>query len=237
VAAIAALRRTDFRTAVFWIGACHLSLIVAGVFAATPDAITGSLVHLLAHTLAIASLLVTAGVVVAETSERSGAEAPAIPAGFAAFAVVMAGVVVSGGLTGSRLIVAGLSQFGAGAKGAAGLAVVASAIALVLAVRRGLTGGARPAAIGIDVRPIAAIAPLAALSVLIAVHPAPLLARLETSVARVVMRVSPQYAPQVADCLNQPVPPPPPDSGLPAGMMLAAPCTDGSSKPGDPDKK
>jgi NADH-quinone oxidoreductase subunit M len=233
-AALAALRRTDFRTAVFWIGACHLSLAVAGTFAATPEALTGSMIHALTYSLAIAPLLAFAGVF---ASEGAAPLDIAYPKGLVALAMLSSGAVVSGGLTGSRMIVGGLSEFGAGAQGAAGLAILVSAVALATAVRRALSGGTRPAAIGIGVFDIAAFAPLAALSVLIAVYPAPLLARLETSVARVVMRVSPQYAPQVADCLNQPAPPPPPDSGLPAGMMLAAPCTDGTSKSPDPAKK
>jgi hypothetical protein len=59
---------------------------------------------------------------------------------------------------------------------------------------------------------------------------APLLTRLETSVARVVLRVSPEYAPQVADCLSQPPKPPDPaETGLPAGMVLTAPCADAQS--------
>ena len=56
--------------------------------------------------------------------------------------------------------------------------------------------------------------------------PAALLAAVETSVARVVLRVSPQYGPEVADCLAQA--PPPPDPLLPSGMVLVAPCAEGA---------
>jgi hypothetical protein len=69
--------------------------------------------------------------------------------------------------------------------------------------------------------------PLVVLMLWIGLWPAPILARVETSVARIVLRVSPQFAPQVADCLTEP-PPPPVDTGLPAGMVLAAPCADGT---------
>jgi hypothetical protein len=72
----------------------------------------------------------------------------------------------------------------------------------------------------------------------IGLYPAPLLWRLETAVARVVLRVSPEYAPQVADCLSAPQPPPAPDpSGLPGGMVLARPCADESGAAKDKDKK
>jgi NADH-quinone oxidoreductase subunit M len=71
---------------------------------------------------------------------------------------------------------------------------------------------------------------IAAIVVLIGLYPAPLLWRTETSVARVVMRASPEYAAQVADCLTQAAPPTV-DPGLPAGIAIAVPCNDGSSAP------
>jgi hypothetical protein len=86
-------------------------------------------------------------------------------------------------------------------------------------------------------RELLILTPLVLLSVVVGVMPARLLSTVETSVARVVMRVSPEYASEVADCLNQPSPPPV-DTGLPAGMVMAAPCADGSSKatPVDPPR-
>ena len=73
-----------------------------------------------------------------------------------------------------------------------------------------------------------AILPLVLLAVWIGLSPAQLLARVETSVARVVLRVSPEYAPEVVDCLTQP-PPSPAETGLPAGIVVAAPCADGAT--------
>ena len=57
---------------------------------------------------------------------------------------------------------------------------------------------------------------------------ASLFSRIETTIARVVLRVSPEHAAEVKDCLaNAQAPPPPPsDPGLPAGMSVAAPCTE-----------
>jgi NADH:ubiquinone oxidoreductase subunit 4 (subunit M) len=78
------------------------------------------------------------------------------------------------------------------------------------------------------VRSLLVLAPLAIAIAAVGFRPSPLLARLETSVARVILRVSPEYAPQVADCLSQPATPPDPaETGLPAGMVIAAPCADG----------
>jgi NADH-quinone oxidoreductase subunit M len=78
-----------------------------------------------------------------------------------------------------------------------------------------------------------AIVPLMLLAVWIGLSPAQLLARVETSVARVVLRVSPEYAPEVVDCLTQP-PPSPAETGLPAGIVVAAPCADGATSPAPP---
>jgi NADH-quinone oxidoreductase subunit M len=62
-----------------------------------------------------------------------------------------------------------------------------------------------------------------------AIYPAPILERVETSVARVILRVSPQHAAEVADCLTAAKSPPPPPEipGLPAGAVMAAPCETG----------
>jgi NADH:ubiquinone oxidoreductase subunit 2 (subunit N) len=56
---------------------------------------------------------------------------------------------------------------------------------------------------------------------------------METSIARIVLRVSPERAAEVADCLaNASAPPPvPSDPALPADMFLAAPCAEGESTP------
>lgn len=82
-------------------------------------------------------------------------------------------------------------------------------------------------AVSIGFRELLPLGALVAAVAALAVRPAPLLSTVETSVARVVLRVSPEYAPQVADCLSQPTKPPDPaETGLPAGMVIAAPCAD-----------
>lgn len=60
----------------------------------------------------------------------------------------------------------------------------------------------------------------------LAISPAPIPDRIETSVARIILRVSPQHAAEVADCLSAShAPPPPPEiPGLPASASMAAPC-------------
>jgi NAD(P)H-quinone oxidoreductase subunit 4 len=56
-------------------------------------------------------------------------------------------------------------------------------------------------------------------------YPTPILSRIETSIARIVVRASPEHAAEVADCLTASQAPPPPSviPGLPSASM-AAPC-------------
>ena len=216
--------RAPSRLALYLVGIGQLALATAGMFAATPAALTGGLVHLFAQGIAMAALFAI------YFSGDDGRRASTVlsPGWIAAAAIV-------GGVTGTRLIAAGLLPFGRTTVAASVLANILTALALIVAVRRSSIGSAagnsQPRTASLS------IAPLIVLLVALAVYPSPLLARLETSVARVVMRISPEYSSQVADCLNQPVPPPPTDSGLPAGMMLAAPCADGSNTPAEPAKK
>jgi NADH-quinone oxidoreductase subunit M len=82
----------------------------------------------------------------------------------------------------------------------------------------------------LSLREVATFAPLVALAIWIGLYPAPVLKRLETSVARVVVRVNAAYGPALAKCLTQPAPAAQAVEipGLPTGMVVAAPCTDAS---------
>jgi NADH-quinone oxidoreductase subunit M len=80
------------------------------------------------------------------------------------------------------------------------------------------------------VRPVAAVIALGATAVTAMLAPGPLFTRVETSIARVVLRVNPERASEVSDCLTNPQAPPKVDPGLPAGMSAMAPCTDEKPK-------
>jgi NADH-quinone oxidoreductase subunit M len=97
----------------------------------------------------------------------------------------------------------------------------------------------------LSLRELATFAPLVVLAFWIGLYPAPFLKRIETSVARVVLRLDAAYAPALAKCLSQPAPAPAGEPGLPAGLIIAAPCKDGSTdvtasgtpKPGAGEKR
>ena len=79
-------------------------------------------------------------------------------------------------------------------------------------------------------REFALFAPLIVLAVWIGLYPKPFLDRLDTSVTRVVARVSPQYMQQrnAADCTD-PQPAAPTPEAVVAAQFTTAPCADGSA--------
>ncbi len=75
-------------------------------------------------------------------------------------------------------------------------------------------------------RPLVALLAIACTVLMVQLGERPLQPTIETSVARVILRVNPERASEVSDCLTNPQAPPKVDPGLPAGMSAMAPCTD-----------
>jgi NADH-quinone oxidoreductase subunit M len=223
-AAIAAIGQTRWTRVIVFASLGQICLAVAGVFTLTPAGLTAGIVHQIAHGLALAALLVAAR----GSDAASVAGRRMLPALLSlAAALQLASLPVSGGFVGSRLIVEGawpVSRVTAVLASVAMLLVAAGVLAGArrIFVERGTAlfpSGARGASAW-----IAAV--LLAASIGLGAYASPLLWRVETAVARVVLRVSPQFAADVADCLSQP-PPTPEQTGLPAGMVMAAPCEEG----------
>jgi NADH-quinone oxidoreductase subunit M len=222
VLALATAARSRGRVAIHRVGLALVLLAMVGVFAATPNALTGAAIQLAAASLMVAALVPLAGSPYFEYARRN------------ALTFGIALVAVGVGFSGERLLRSGLAGYG---QAAAYAILLVTAAAMVVIVANGILRASEPVDAGgrspFDI-PIAALPGAVMLAGVI--YSGALFARLETSVARVVVRVSPEYASQVADCLNQPPPPAPAGSGLPPGAMLAAPCTDASGA-GDPAVK
>jgi NADH:ubiquinone oxidoreductase subunit 4 (subunit M) len=143
------------------------------------------------------------------------------------------------GFTGTELIVEGLWPVSRtwAVVAMAGLGLTAAALLWLFArmMLGELRGPGADLLKDLRLQEAAVVLPIVGLVVWAGLNPAPLLARVETSVARIILRVSPQYAPDVSDCLSQPAPTP--DPMLPAGMLLAAPCADGGKTGGAADRK
>ena len=60
--AVMALRQTDWQRLLACVSLAHIGLVTLGLFAVTPAALAGSLLHHINHGIAMAALLVIAGV-------------------------------------------------------------------------------------------------------------------------------------------------------------------------------
>ena len=264
LSALAAFTQANWNRVLAYASLGHLCLVTLGAFALTPDGLTGSAVHQINHGLSIAALFLLAGLVVergqsgtvvgsaigtsgrrGETLEATrigeyGGLLNAMPKVTAVWLIMMlslVGVPRLNGYVGTRLAFEGLWPVSRAWSIVAAAGMILSGVALLWLFSRTMLGelktpgGHRLKDLGLH--EALAILPLALLAVWIGLSPAQLLARVETSVARVVLRVSPEYAPEVVDCLTQP-PPSPAETGLPAGIVVAAPCADGATSPTPP---
>ena len=245
--AVAALAQPNWTRVLAYATLSHICLVLLGTFALTPDGVTGGIVHQVNHGVSIAALLFLAGVVAARGGGTSLADyggllttMPVVAALWLLSTLSLVAVPKLSGFVGTRLIIEGSWSAHPvwSIVAMAGLGV--SAVALLWLFARTMLGELRsPAGNALrDLRLQEAIVivPMAAFVIWVGYKPATILAIVETSVARVVLRVSPQFAPEVAGCLS--APPPPEQTGLPAGMVMAAPCVEGSSTtPSQTDKK
>jgi NADH-quinone oxidoreductase subunit M len=235
--ALLAFRQSTWRRIAACAGSSHACLALAGAFSLTPASITGAIVLLVTHTLVLCALFVAAR----DSRRPSESAVPvrrrltwAATAGLVLAILMLVGVPAFAGFVALRTLVPGIWAV---SRAAALAATVATLLAAAGVARmwwpagRPSVGAARTSLEDTGrLSPLAASIAVALVTVAMGVHPAPLLWRIETSVARVVMRVSPEYAADVADCLKPRTGPlPPPDEGLPAGMAMAAPCEDGSA--------
>jgi NADH-quinone oxidoreductase subunit M len=244
--AVAAFAQTNWTRVLAYASLSHLCLVTLGAFALTPDGLTGSAVHQINHGVSIAALFLVAGLVaergqVAAIAEYGGLlnAMPLVAAVWLLMTLSLVGVPKLNGFVGTRLIVEGIWPVSRVWSVVAVSGMALSGVGLLWLFSRTMLGELKSPAGGVlkdlRLREAVVFVPLVLFAVWVGLSPGPLLARVETSVARVVMRVSPQYARDVADCLSQPTPPPA-DSGLPAGMVLAAPCADGTTAPAVPKR-
>jgi len=244
--AVAAFRQTNWTRVLAYASLSHICLVALGAFALTPDGLTGSAVHQINHGVSIAALLLVAGLVaergqVATLAEYGGLlnAMPLVAAVWMLMTLSLVGIPKLNGFVGIGLIVQGIWAVSRVWSVVAVAGLVLSGVALFWLFSRTMLGELKSPTGGglkdLRLREAVVFAPLVLFAVWVGLSPAPLLARVETSVARVVIRVSPQYAPEVADCLSQP-PPSPADSGLPAGIVLVAPCADGAASPTAPQR-
>jgi len=216
--ALVALAQKDWKRLVAYSSVSHMAMVMLGMFAFTPVGITGSIVQQLNHGISTGALFLIVGIVyerrhTREISEYGGLSKvmPVFAAVFLIMTMSSIGLPTLNGFIGEFLILQGVfvadHPFLGGGKIWAAFAasgVVLGAAYMLYLYQRTMFGKVEnpknERLLDLSNREFATFAPLIVLAVWIGLYPAPFLRRLETSVQRIVMRVSPQYAQAYVDC-------------------------------------
>ncbi|MBI3262220.1 MAG: NADH-quinone oxidoreductase subunit M [Acidobacteria bacterium] len=214
--ALVAMAQRDWKRLVAYSSVSHMGMVTLGMFALNPVGITGSIVQQLNHGISTGALFLIVGIVYERRHTRQISEygglskvMPAYAAVFLIMTMSSIGLPTLNGFIGEFLILQG-----AFVKSRLWAAVAASGIVLGAAYmlwlyQRTMFGKVEnpknEQLADLSVRELATFAPLIILAVWIGLYPAPFLTRLETSVTRVLARVSPEYlkdraAATTADC-------------------------------------
>jgi NADH-quinone oxidoreductase subunit M len=231
-----AVRAREWRRLLAGVALCQLALAVLGLSVIDPGALAGSLLQPAAIGLALAPLLAATGFVTNTPAAASAAPTrPSSPlAGVVACVVLLAAAIALPGLSGfagAASIVRGVSRahpswaYAAGA----GLVVLAGIV-----VRQAWAATRQPLgpAAGWTRAEVAVLIAFSALVAGVGLAPAPLRVRLEPTMARVITRLDPGYAPAFAavpGCGGPGSTAPAPSA--PAGFTAIAPCDNPSSTP------
>jgi NADH-quinone oxidoreductase subunit M len=239
--ALVALAQTDWKRLVAYSSVSHMAMVMLGMFALTPVGITGSIVQQVNHGISTGALFLIVGIVyerrhTREISEYGGLSKvmPVFAAVFLIMTMSSIGLPALNGFIGEVLILLGVYVVNKLWAGVAAAGIVLGAAYMLWLYQRTMFGKldnpANASLKDLSGRELATFLPLVALAIWIGLYPSPFLRRLETSVARVVVRVSPAYAPAMAAILAECESAAPGFAGaLPAGMTATAPCAPGST--------
>ncbi|MBM3779569.1 MAG: NADH-quinone oxidoreductase subunit M [Acidimicrobiia bacterium] len=211
--ALVAMAQKDWKRLVAYSSVSHMAMVMLGMFALNPVGITGSIVQQLNHGISTGALFLLVGVVYERRHTREIAEygglskvMPIYAAIFLLMTMSSIGLPTLNGFIGELLILQGIFAVSMVWAGVAAAGIVLGAAYMLWLYQRTMFGKIEnpknehlP---DMGLREVVTFVPLIILAVWIGLYPAPFLERLETSVARVVSRVSPQYtdAQAAADC-------------------------------------
>jgi NADH-quinone oxidoreductase subunit M len=235
--ALWALVQTDWKRLIGCLGISQMGLATLGLFVIAPAALSASLLQQISRGSSMAGLFLMLGI----AHDRRGASSisalgglwtamPAFCVLFLVLALSSIGLPGVGGLMMLRGVSVAHRVWAATAAAGIGL----GAVCLVWRCKRLVFGPiVRPGGAArqdLTARELATIAPLVAVALWTGLYPAPLLARLEPTMARVITRLEPGYAPafsKVPGCGSTAAPAP----SAPPGFTAIAPCDDPSAAP------
>jgi NADH-quinone oxidoreductase subunit M len=240
--ALLALAQTDWKRLVAYSSVSHMAMVTLGMFALTPVGITGSILQQVNHGISTGALFLIVGIVYERRHTREIAEYGGLSKVMPVFATVFLVMTMSSiglpalnGFIGEILILQGVYVVNKmwAAVGAGG--IVLGAAYMLWLYQRTMFGTidnpVNAAMKDLNGRELATFLPLIALAVWIGLYPSPFLKRLETSVARVVVRVNPAYGPALAKTTDCGTPTAPATVTPVAGFVVAPPC----EEPATPD--
>ncbi|HVH29059.1 MAG TPA: NADH-quinone oxidoreductase subunit M [Vicinamibacterales bacterium] len=220
--ALVALAQKDWKRLVAYSSVSHMAMVMLGMFALNPVGLTGSIVQQLNHGISTGALFLIVGIVyerrhTREISEYGGLSKvmPVYAAVFLIMTMSSIGLPTLNGFIGELLILQGVFIYSKLWAAVAASGVVLGAAYMLYLYQRTMFGKLEnpknERLADLSQREFATFAPLLILAVWMGLYPAPFLRRLDTSVQRIVARVSPQYATPTAAIggENAPRPQPP----------------------------
>ncbi len=204
--ALVALAQKDWKRLVAYSSVSHMAMVMLGMFALNPVGITGSIIQQLNHGISTGALFLLVGVVYERRHTREIAEygglskvMPVYAAVFLVMTMSSIGLPALNGFIGEFLILQGVFVASKLWAAFAASGVVLGAAYMLYLYQRTMFGKIEnpknEKLLDLSVREFATFAPLLVLAVWIGLYPAPFLRRLDTSVQRVIARVSPDYGP------------------------------------------
>jgi NADH-quinone oxidoreductase subunit M len=215
--ALVALAQTDWKRLVAYSSVSHMGMVMLGMFALTPVGIAGSIIQQVNHGISTGALFLIVGIVyerrhTREISEYGGLSKvmPVYAAVFGIMTMSSIGLPALNGFIGELLILVGVFVRNTWWAAVAASGIVLGAAYMLWLFQRTMFGKLdNPKNEGLkdlSVREFATFAPLIVLAFWIGLYPAPFIRRLDTSVAHVIARVSPEYGQRNA--LFEPCPTP-----------------------------
>ena len=230
--ALVALAQKDWKRLVAYSSVSHMGMVMLGMFALNPVGITGSIVQQLNHGISTGALFLLVGVVYERRHTREIAEYGGLSKVMPVYATIFLimtmssiGLPTLNGFIGEILILQGVFVASKLWAAFAASGIVLGAAYMLYLYQRTMFGKIEnprnEQLADLSVREFVTFAPLIVLAVWIGLYPAPFLRRIDTSVQRVIARVSPQYSQgvAVADCGASPLAPSADASA--AGLMAA----------------
>jgi NADH-quinone oxidoreductase subunit M len=202
--ALVALAQKDWKRLVAYSSVSHMAMVTLGMFALNPVGVTGSIIQQINHGIWTGALFLLVGIVYERRHTRAIAEygglsrvMPVYAAIFLFMTMSSIGLPALNGFIGELLILQGVFAVSRVWAGVAAAGIVLGAAYMLWLYQRTMFGRIEhpknEALADVGLREFATFAPLIILALWIGLYPAPFINRLNTAVARIVVRVSPEY--------------------------------------------